>query len=85
MRYLAIFLLLTLQTSALAAAKPHGVCLRENGLRSNGSLDAKKLSCLISVRPLIGDGHAKEFVTGPSHDITEHLFAVRRAFRVNDS
>ncbi len=26
-----------------------------------------------------------EFVTGPSHEITERLFVVRRMFRVNDS
>jgi len=39
----------------------------------------------IKVRPLIIDTRVKEYVTGPTHEITERLFVVRRAFRVNDS
>jgi len=39
----------------------------------------------IKIRPLMVDGRVKEFVTGPPHEITEHLFVVRRMFRVNDS
>ncbi len=39
----------------------------------------------IKVRALIIDGRVREYVVGPSHDITERLFVVRRAFRVNDS
>jgi hypothetical protein len=39
----------------------------------------------MKVRPLLVDGNVKEFTLGPAHDITDHLFAVRRAFRVNDS
>ena len=39
----------------------------------------------IKVRALIVDGRTKEYVIGPPHEVTERLFVVRRAFRVNDS
>jgi hypothetical protein len=39
----------------------------------------------LKVRALLIDGRVKEFVLGPSHEVTERLFVVRRAFRVNDS
>jgi len=39
----------------------------------------------IKVRPLIVDGRIKEYVLGVPHEVTERLFVVRRAFRVNDS
>jgi len=37
------------------------------------------------VRPLLVDAHVKEFTLGPAHDVTDRIFVVRRAFRVNDS
>ncbi len=39
----------------------------------------------ISVRPLFLDTKLKEYTTGPAHDITDRVFVVRRAYRVNDS
>ncbi len=39
----------------------------------------------IKVRALIVDGRIKEYVLGSPHEVTERLFVVRRAFRVNDS
>lgn len=42
-------------------------------------------SLVLKVRPLLVDGRAKEFTVGAIHDVTDHLFVVRRAFRVNDS
>lgn len=39
----------------------------------------------LKVRPLIVDGRIKEYVLGSPHEITDRLFVVRRAFRVNDS
>jgi len=39
----------------------------------------------LKLRPLIVDGSVKEYVVGASHEVTERLFVVRRAFRVNDS
>jgi len=39
----------------------------------------------VRVRALVVDGRIKEYVIGSPHDVTERLFVVRRAFRVNDS
>jgi hypothetical protein len=40
---------------------------------------------MIKVRALMVDARVKEYVMGSPHEITERLFAVQRAFRVNDS
>ena len=37
------------------------------------------------VRPLLVDGRIKEYVVGSPHEITDRLFVVRRAFRINDA
>ena len=39
----------------------------------------------IKVRALVVDGRVKEYIIGSAHEITDRLFVVRRAFRVNDS
>jgi len=39
----------------------------------------------LKVRPLYLDGRLKEFTFGASHEVTDRLFVVRRAFRVNDA
>jgi len=39
----------------------------------------------LKVRALVVDGRVKEYVVGTPHEVTERLFAVQRAFRVNDS
>ena len=38
----------------------------------------------IKVRSLYVDGRLREFTTGDPHDVTERLFVVRRAYRLND-
>jgi hypothetical protein len=39
----------------------------------------------IKIRPLLVDGHVKEFTVGSAHDITEKIFAVQSMYRLNDS
>lgn len=39
----------------------------------------------ITVRALSVDGKVKEFTTGDAHDVTDHEFVIRRAYRINDS
>ena len=39
----------------------------------------------LNVRALVVDGRVKEYAVGAPHEVTERLFVVRRAFRVNDS
>jgi len=39
----------------------------------------------LKIRALMVDTRVKEYVLGTPHEVTDHLFVVRRAFRVNDS
>ena len=39
----------------------------------------------MNVRALLVDGNPKEFTTGEPHTVTDRVFVVRRAFRVNDN
>lgn len=39
----------------------------------------------LKVRALVVDGHIREYSIGAPHEVTERLFVVQRAFRVNDS
>ncbi|HWY20854.1 MAG TPA: hypothetical protein VNX26_06500 [Candidatus Acidoferrum sp.] len=84
---LTIFIIIIQSSSAIAAAKPHiisfGKWTTVQWFPSPGAADDKPLT--LKVRPLLLDAHVKEFTLGPAHDITDRLFVVRRAFRVNDS
>ena len=77
--------LLLFASSALGAAKPHVIGFGKSttikwcvGPNENECLDLK-------VRTLYVDGRIRESILGASHEITERLFVVRRAFRVNDT
>jgi hypothetical protein len=39
----------------------------------------------MKIRGLYVDGNLKEFVTGETHDVTDRLFVVRKAYRLNDN
>ncbi len=77
--------LMILTAAALAASKPHVVALGKPFTVKLflGPTEAKSQD--IKVRALTVDGRIKEFTTGEPHDITETLFAIQRAYRVNDS
>jgi hypothetical protein len=78
-------------SSAAAPAKVHVVALGavrkvpytppESAAVAGKGADALTLK----VRPLIVDGHQKEWTTGDSHDVTNRSFTIRRALRLNDS
>jgi hypothetical protein len=78
-----------LPTLALAAAKPHIITFGKwttvqwNAGSGPTVKDEKILS--LKVRPLLIDARVKEFTFGQPHEVTDRLFVVRRAFRVNDS
>jgi len=76
---------LLLSTLAPAATKVHvivyGKWMTVQSFVGSGLVE-KPLA--IKVRPLVVDGRVKEYVLGAQHEITERLFVVRRAFRVND-
>ena len=85
-RLIGYFTLIFLLTSTvLAAPKPHAVAFGKwttikwmIGPNEDQPIDLK-------IRPLLIDGHIKEYTIGTTHDITERLFVVRRAFRLNDA
>jgi hypothetical protein len=72
-----------LASMASAASRPHTV--------SFGKWQQVKVSSDTGedqnarIRTLLIDGHLKEYTAGSAHDVTDHLFVVRRAFRLNDS
>src|SRR3989441_10128713 len=77
--------IIVLAGTATAAAKPHVITFGKStqvrwlaGADENTPIELK-------VRALYVDGKLKEFTIGSPHEITERLFVVRRAFRVNDS
>ncbi len=82
--------ILTLATFILAAfagaaSKPHVIAYGKTfnvkfflGPNEDKSEDIK-------IRALTVDGKIKEFTTGDPRDITDELFVIRRAYRVNDS
>jgi len=71
--------------SSFGAGKPHVI--------SFGSRTPVKLflgpdenrTTPITVRTLIVDGKIREFTTGEAHDVTDRIFVVRRAFRINNN
>jgi hypothetical protein len=86
---LPLLFLLIQSNPALAASKPHVIAFGkwtsvqssvDSAIRPAGD---KPLT--LKVRPLLVDARIKEFTLGLPHDVTDRLFVVRRAFRVNDS
>ena len=86
-RIAVALLMVVIDSSSVAATKPHiisfGKWTTVQWLTNTGAADGKPLT--LKVRPLLLDAHVKEFTFGPAHDITDRLFVIRRAFRVNDS
>jgi len=72
-------------TEAGAAAKVHAIAFgRWTSVQwFAGSGTDKPVN--LKIRALVIDGRVKEYAVGAPHEVTERLFVVRRAFRVNDS
>jgi len=82
------FVLLLLQAVAIAAPKPHIITFGKWTTvpwTAEPGVGAEARSVSLKVRPLLIDARVKEFTFGPVHDVTDRLFVVRRAFRVNDN
>lgn len=73
-----------LSAVALGAAKVHVISFGK-WMPVQWSPDSNGAPRTLKIRPLIVDARVKEYVLGPSHEVTDRLFVVRRAFRVNDS
>lgn len=79
------FAILILAVSAGAASKPHVMSLGKPSPVKLLLGPAEEKTLTINVRPLYLDAKLKEYTVGPTHDVTDRLFVVRRAYRVNDS
>ncbi len=83
-RRTVLILFLVIAAFAHAAAKPHIIALGKTiAVQWTPGLGEKNQ--IIKLRPLLVDARVKEFTLGPAHDVTDRLFVVRGAFRLNDS
>jgi hypothetical protein len=82
-----LLFVLAIHSSAAAATKSHIITLGKwtsvQWFPEAATGEEKPLT--LRIRPLIVDARVKEFTLGPAHDVTDRLFVVRRAFRINDS
>jgi hypothetical protein len=75
-----------LANSAYSVSKPHIVAFGKwNTVPWFPGAQQRRNPLALKVRPLLIDARIKEFTLGTAHDVTDRLFVVRRAFRVNDS
>src|ERR1700693_387693 len=70
---------------ASAASKPHVITFGKWTTVQWFPAFADDNPLTLKVRPLLVDSRVKELTFGPAHEVTERIFVVRRAFRVNDS
>ena len=79
------FVLLAGTVFAVAAAKPHVVSFGApiQVKVPAGSAEDKTLD--VTIRALYVDTRLKEYTTGARHDVTDRLFVIQRAFRINDA
>jgi hypothetical protein len=84
-KILLTFVALSLwQSECAAVPKPHVIVYGKWISAKWPNASGKKLLEL-KVRPLFVDTRLKEYTTGTPHEVTDRLFVVRRAFRVNDT
>jgi hypothetical protein len=74
---------LLLAVNASAAPRQHSVFLGEWRIVKTQSDSGEGRE--VKVRRLIVDNRLREYTSGPAHDVTDRLFVVRRAYRVNDT
>jgi hypothetical protein len=82
---LKILSLVLLAGLSFGASKPHVISFGKAILARWFVGADESHSMEIKVKPLYIDGRLKEFTLGRPHDVTDHLFVVRRAFRLNDA
>ncbi len=84
-KVLMTFMLLCVAWSVCTAApKPHVIVFGKWTTAKWPNASGQKMLDL-KVRPLFVDTRLKEYTTGPPHELTDRLFVVRRAFRINDA
>ncbi len=84
-RLTLVSLLLLFALGAVAVAKPRVLTFGKVTLVKLLLGPNEEKSTDIRIRGLYVDGNLKEFTTGDSHDITDRVFVVRKAYRLNDT
>jgi hypothetical protein len=79
-----LILLALLSGTCIAVPKPHVIAFGKWISAKWPNATGEKLLDF-KVRPLIVDTRLKEYTTGTPHELTDRLFVVRRAFRINDA
>jgi len=69
---------------AWSASKPHVVLLGKPQT-VKFTLGQENQAISLGVRPLYVDTKVKDYTIGDAHDVTDRLFVVQRAYRLNDS
>jgi hypothetical protein len=83
--FIALFaLMLMTGIDSAAVPKPHVIAFGKWTAAKWPNATGQKMLDL-KVRELLVDTRLKEYTTGPPHELTDRLFVVRRAFRVNDA
>jgi hypothetical protein len=86
MRTVASFLLLlAFSLPSIAAPKIHQITFGKATTVKWLVGSDEKTELELKVRPMYVDARLREYTLGSPHEITDRLFAVRRAFRVNDA
>ena len=80
----ALILLALLSGTCIGVPKPHVIAFGKWISAKWPNATGEKLLDF-KVRPLIVDTRLKEYTTGTPHELTDRLFVVRRAFRINDA
>ena len=75
---------LFLSSFAFAASKPHVINFGKPMQVKLFLGPSENHTVEINIRSLFVDTKLREFTTGDPHDVTDRLFVVRRAFRIND-
>src|SRR5258708_5183690 len=83
-RVLVAIILLAGAVQGVAASKPHVIAFGTWIAAKWPNATGEKLLD-IKVRGLFVDARLKEYTSGTPHELTDRLFVVRRAFRVNDA
>jgi len=79
-----VLLALAISCPPSAASKPHIISFGKWIASKWPNATGERLLDL-KVRPLFVDTRLKEYTTGNPHELTDRLFVVRRAFRINDA
>ena len=82
---LVVSALLMFSLAAAAASKPKVITFGKPYTVKLFLGPTEENTTNLKVRSLMVDGHIREFTTGDTHEITDRIFVVQRAFRLNNN